>query len=169
MDPLAATNYEIVEAACFVGEHRGGRPGAWADDVYTGVSWADVCMTARDQQDAAEADREDLCDDDLEVNTQARDDPADAGDESAYLDLSELAIELDFVVEHHHEDDNPDDDEEAWSPFGTAPPGAPPVYRASEANAMAEEQSADDSRTDHARRRSRYVDDETYDEAAVGR
>jgi len=165
MDPLAATNYEIVESACFVGEHRGGRPGAWADDVYTGVSWADVCMTARDQQDAAEADREDLCDDDLEVNTQARDDPADAGDESAYLDLSELAIELDFVVEHHHEDDNPDDDEEAWSPFGTAPPGAPPAYRASEANAMAQEQSDDESRTDHVRPRSRYVDDE----AAVSR
>ena len=55
MDPLAATNYEIVEAACFVGEHRGGRPGPWAEDVYTGVPWADVCMTARDQQDAAEA------------------------------------------------------------------------------------------------------------------
>ena len=36
MEPLAATNYEIIEAACFVGEHRGGRPGPWADDVYTG-------------------------------------------------------------------------------------------------------------------------------------
>ena len=90
---FAATNYGIVEAACFVGEHRGGRPGPWADDVYTGVSWADVCMTARDQQDAAEAEREDLGDEDLEVNTQAPDDPPDASDESAFLDLSEFADE----------------------------------------------------------------------------
>ena len=86
MVPLAATNYEIVEAACFVGEHRGGRPGAWADDVYTGVSWADVCMTAQDQQDSAEAERDDPGDDDLEVNTQAPDDPPDVSDEPAYLE-----------------------------------------------------------------------------------
>ena len=72
MEPIAATNYEIIEAACFVGEHRGGRPGPWADDVYTGVSWADVCMTARDQQDAAEEERDDVGDDDLEINTHAR-------------------------------------------------------------------------------------------------
>ena len=166
MDPLAATNYRIVEAACFVGEHRGGRPGPWAEDVYTGVPWADVCMTARDQQDAAEAEREDLGDDDLEVNTHAPDEPPpDASDESAFLDLSEFAVELHSVVQHHDEDDDPDDDEETWSPFGTAPPGAPPSYRAGEANAMAQEQSDDESRTDHVRPRSRYLDDE----AAVSR
>ena len=101
----------------------------------------------------------------MEVNTQAPDDPPDASDESAFLDLSEFAVELDFAVEHHDEDDDPDDDEEAWSPFGTVPPGAPPSYRAGEANAMAQEQSDDETRTDHARPRSRYLDDE----AAVGR
>jgi len=164
MDPLAATNYEVVEAAWFVGEHRGGRPGDWANDVYTGVSWTGVCMSARDQQDAAEAERDDLGDDDLEVNTQAPDDPPDASDESAYLDLSELAIELGFVVEHHHEDGNPDDDEEPGSPFGT-PPGAPPAYRASEAGALAEQKSDDETATAApVHRRSRYVDGE----AAVG-
>ena len=42
MEPVAATNYEIIEAACFVGEHRGGRPGPWSGDVYTGASWAGV-------------------------------------------------------------------------------------------------------------------------------
>ena len=59
MEPSAATDYEIVEAACFVGEHRGGRPGTWADDPYVGKAWADVCMNVRDQQDAAKQKRED--------------------------------------------------------------------------------------------------------------
>ena len=48
MEPSAAMNYEISEAACFVQEHRGGRPSEWANDIYTGVSWAGVYMTARD-------------------------------------------------------------------------------------------------------------------------
>jgi len=60
----------------------------------------------------------------------------------------------------HDEDDDPDDDEEAWSPFGTAPPGAPPAYRAGEANAMAAEQSDDDPPTKPVVRQSRYLDDE---------
>ena len=60
MKSSAATDNEIVEAACFVGEHLGWRPRPWADDPYTGASWAGVCMTARgDQQDAAEQERED--------------------------------------------------------------------------------------------------------------
>ena len=87
-------------------------------------------MTARDQQDAAEEEREDVGDDDLEVNTQVPDQPPDASDESAFLDLNESAAELGFVLQNHDEDDEPDDDEEAWSPFGTAaPPDAPPAYR----------------------------------------
>ena len=165
MDPLAATNYEIVEAACFISEHRGGRPGDWASDVYTGVSWVDVCMTARDQQEAAEDEEGDVGDDDFETNTP-HDVAPEQRDESAYLDLSELAVELDFVVEHHHEDDDPDDDEEAWSPYGTAPPGAPPAYRAREANAMAAAES-DDEPPDNTpvHQRSRYV----LDEAAESR
>ena len=116
-------------------------------------------MTARDQQDAAEEEEDDVGDDDLEINTQPVDAP-EQGAESAYLDLSELAVELDFVVEHHDEDDDPDDDEEPWSPFGT-PPGAPPAYRAGEADALAEEKSDDETTTaDPVRRRSRYLDDE---------
>ena len=80
MEPVAATNYGIIEAACFVGEHRGGRPGPWAGDVYTGVSRAGVCMAARDHQGAAEKERDDARDDDLEVNTQAPDQSPDASD-----------------------------------------------------------------------------------------
>jgi len=159
IEPIAALNYETTEAACFVGEHRGGRPGPWTDDVYTGVSWTDVCMTARDQQDAAEEEREDVIDDDLEINTPP-DDAPDASDKSTFLDLNEFATELDSVLQNHDEDDNPDDDEAAWSPFGTAPPGAPPAYRAGEANTMAAEQSDDERRAQPAVRRSWYLDDE---------
>ena len=122
-------------------------------------------MTARDQQDAAEEQREDVAADDLQINTQVPDHPPDASDESAFLDLNEFAAELDSVLENHDEDDDPDDDEQARSPFGTAPRGAPPAYRAGEANAMAEEKSDDESPAAPVRRRSRYVDDE----AAVGR
>ena len=98
-------------------------------------------------------------------STRTPDDPPHASDESAFLDLNEFAAELDSVLENHDEDDDPDDDEEAWSPFGTAPPGAPPAYRAGEANAMAAEQSDDESAAAPVRRRTRYVDDE----AAVSR
>ena len=122
-------------------------------------------MTARDQQDAAEEQREDVAADDLQINTQVPDHPPDASDESAFLDLNEFAAELDSVLENHDEDDDPDDDEEAWSPFGTAPPGAPPAYRAGEANAMAAEQSDDESAAAPVRRRTRHVDNE----AAVSR
>ena len=101
----------------------------------------------------------------MEINTPP-DDPPHASDESAFLDLSESAAELDSALENHDEDDGPaDDDEEEWSPFGTAPPGAPPAYRAGEANAMATEQSDDESAAAPVRRRNRYVDDE----AAVSR
>ena len=117
-------------------------------------------MTARDQQDAAEEERDDVGDDDLEVNTQAPDQPADASDESAFLDLNEPAAELDSALQNHDEDDDPDDDEAAWSPFGTAPPGAPPAYRAGETNEMAAQQSDDEPRAQPAVRRSRYLDGE---------
>ena len=72
-------------------------------------------MASRDQQDAAEEEREDVGDDDLEINTPP-DDAPDASDESAFLDLNEFATELDSVLQNHDEDDNPDDDEAAWSP-----------------------------------------------------
>ena len=161
MEPNAATDYEIAEAACFVGEHRGGRPRPWADDAYTGTSWADVCMTARDQQEAAEQEREDT---DGEFNDlpdqheQTRDDPPYVSDESTLLDLNDFAAELNTALENHDDDDDPDDDNAAWSPFGAPPPGAPPAYRAVEANAMAEEQSDDESTAAERPMRPRHLD-----------
>ena len=98
MDPLAATNYEVIEAACFVSEHRGGRPGPWADDMYTGVSWADVCMAARDQQGAAEEEREDNADADLpHEHAQTPDHPQDASDQSAVRNVNILKMALSMI------------------------------------------------------------------------
>ena len=93
---------------------------------------------------------------------QTPDDPPDVSDESAFLDLNDFAAELNTALENHDEDDDPDDDDAAWSPFGTPPPGAQPAYRAGEANAMAEEESDDESTAAQGpvRPRSRYLDDE---------
>ena len=128
-----------------------------------------ACMTSRDQQDAAEQEREDT---DGEFNDlpdqheQTRDDPPHVSDESAFLDLNDFAAELNTALENHDEDDDPaDDDDAAWSPFGTPPPGAPPAYRAAEANAMAEVQSADESTAAERPIRPRYLDCLFDDEA----
>ena len=122
-------------------------------------------MTARDQQDAAEEEREDT---DGEFNdlpdqhVQTPDDPPDVSDEPAFLDLNDFAAELNTALENHDEDDDPDDDDAAWSPFGTPPPGAQSAYRAGEANAMAEGESDDESTAAQGpvRPRFRYLDDE---------
>ena len=88
-------------------------------------------MTARNQQGAVEEEREDIAGDDLpDQHAQTPDHPPDESDESAFLDLNDFAAELNSALKNHDEDDDPDDDEEAWSPFGTPPPGAPPAYRA---------------------------------------
>ena len=39
MEPSAAMDYGIIDAACFVQAHRGGRPGEWVSGIYTGKSW----------------------------------------------------------------------------------------------------------------------------------
>ena len=73
-------------------------------------------MSARDQQDAAEQERDD---NDGEFNdlpdqhAQTRDDPPHVSDESAFLDLNDFAAELNSVLDNHDEDDDPDDDDEA--------------------------------------------------------
>ena len=52
MDPRAAEDYDIVEAAAFVAESRTVRPGTWPNDIYVGKDFMTVCMFAREQQDA---------------------------------------------------------------------------------------------------------------------
>ena len=129
-------------------------------------------MTARDQQDAAEQEREDT---DGEFNDlpdqhgQTRDDPPHVSDESALLDLNSFAAELNTALENHDEDDDPEDDDAARSPFGAPPPGAPPAYRAVEAHAMAEEQSDDEPTAAQRPIRHRYLDGLFDDEAAKSR
>ena len=54
MDPRAAEDYDITEAAAFVAESRTARPGTWANGSYdVGKGFMSVCMFAREQQDAA--------------------------------------------------------------------------------------------------------------------
>ena len=41
MDPRAAEDYDIVEAAAFVAESRTVRPGTWPNDIYVGKDFDD--------------------------------------------------------------------------------------------------------------------------------
>ena len=55
------------------------------------------------------------------------------------------------------------DGDDGASAHGAAPPGAPPAYRAREANAMAEEESESEREDAPRKPRSRYIDDEADD------
>jgi hypothetical protein len=59
MDPTAASKYDVIESAVFISaDKRGARPGAWADDEYTGIDFMTVMMTAADQHAEANAQRD---------------------------------------------------------------------------------------------------------------
>ena len=59
MDPTASRKCEVIEVAAFISaERRGARPATWADDRYTGVGFVTVIMTAADQHEEANAERE---------------------------------------------------------------------------------------------------------------
>ena len=133
-------------------------------------------VNARDQQGAAEQEREN---NDGEFSYE-RDEPEATfvSEESPYLDLNVFAAELTAVLEKHHDDDvdhdvdggeHPDDTDEAWAAYGGAPPGAPPAYRAAEANAMAAEEPSDDEIPPEPPKRPRYATGAFDDEAAEGR
>ena len=68
-------------------------------------------MNARDQQDAAEQEREDT---DGKFFEQ-RDEPerTHVSDESPFLDPNDFAAELTTVLENHDDDNDPDDDDAA--------------------------------------------------------
>ena len=51
LDSSAAKDLAIVEAAAFVPEKRGVAPGSWADAIFTGLSFGQVCMTAMDARE----------------------------------------------------------------------------------------------------------------------
>jgi len=47
MDPCAAEDYDIAEAAAFVAESRTARPGTWANGIYVGNDlWLCACLRA---------------------------------------------------------------------------------------------------------------------------
>ena len=58
LDSSSARDVSIVEHAAFASEKRGERPGTWADDKYTGLSFDQVCMQAMDARE--ERNNEDM-------------------------------------------------------------------------------------------------------------
>ena len=161
MDPRAAEDCVVVEAAAFVAESRTVRPGTWANGIYVGKDFMTVCMFAREQQDAAFAAQS-------ENGTVNADVPASppppvypttpangpdlgslAGDHLAHLCAEEEADDLEI-----------NEQDRAWR--GDAPPGAPPAYRSAEAQRQAEEEPDEELQRERPRqKRNRYVDDES--------
>ena len=79
------------------------------------------------------------------------------------FDLSDFAVELEAVVggASGSEAEDADDDDGATS-HGAAPAGMYPSYRDDEANALAEEESNEETEAPRCPR-SRYIDDEADD------
>ena len=116
MDPTAASKYDVIESAVFISaDKRGARPGAWADDEYTGIDFMTVTMTAADQHEEANAQRDEAENPDFNG--------ADSVPEVDEFDLSEFAVELEEAVvggASDSEAEQPDDDDDA-SANGTHP------------------------------------------------
>ena len=158
MDPTAASKYDVIESAVFItADKRGARPGGWADDEYTGIGFMTVTMTAADQHEEANAQRDEAANSDFNG--------ADSVPEVDEFDLTEFAVELEEVVggASGSEAEDADDDDGASAHGAAAPPGAPPAYRAREANALAQEESESEREEAPRKPRPRYIDDEADD------
>ena len=158
MDPTAASKYDVIESAVFItDDKRGARPGSWADDEYTGIDFMTVTMTAADQHEEANAQRDGAENPDFNG--------ADSVPEVDEFDLTEFAVELEEAVAGGASDSEAEDadDDDGASAHGATPPGAPPDYRARKANAMAEEESESEREEAPREPRSRYIDDEADD------
>ena len=95
VDPTAASKYDVIESAVFISaERRGARPGTWADDLYTCNDFMTVMMTAADQHEGANAQRDEAENPDYFDGANAAH-SAPVVDE---IDLSEFAVELEAVV-----------------------------------------------------------------------
>lgn len=102
LDSSCAKNIEIVEAAAFVPEKRGARPGAWADGKYTGMSFDQVCMTAMDLREEQNDARMERQLEEANARGHAHDGHADADpvpDEATTVDMSSLVHELAGLVD----------------------------------------------------------------------
>ena len=160
MDPTAASKYDVIEAAAVISAgRRGARPGTLADDEYTGIDFMTVMMTAADQHEGSNAQRDEAENPDYFDGANAANSVPVVGE----FDLSEFAVELEAVVGggSDSEAEAADDDNEATA-YGADPPGMYPSYRNAEANAMAEEESEEKFERPRAPR-SRYIDDEAED------
>jgi len=130
--------------------------GPWADDEYVGIDFMTVTMTAADQHEEANEQR------DEEENPDFN--RASSVPEVDEFDLTQFADELrEFVQGASDSEPEQSDDDDGATAQGGAPPGAPPEYRAREAAAMAEEESESEEEETRRKPRSRYVDDEADD------
>ena len=94
MDPTAASKYGVIESAVFISaERRGARPRSWADDEHTGIDFMTLMMTAVDQHEEANAQRDEAENPDFDGANAANSAPV-VGE----FDLSEFGVELEAVV-----------------------------------------------------------------------
>ena len=158
-----ASNIEIVEAAAFVPERRGARPGAWADDKYTGMSFDQVCMTAldlREEENNARMERQVE-----EENARGHAHAGRVPDEATTVDMSSLAHELAGLADAAGDSDSD-------SPFAGLPSYAEDRAQHEEATGatMSDDDTDSEERKSEARRQSqalgrgRYLDDEADDD-----
>ena len=157
VNPMAAEEYAIVEAAAFRSEKQCERPGDWADDEYAGVAFSTVCTMALDlREDQRNADMEaDI------ANEQAHHRARESNGEST--DLDSIALELAELVQTRGDDD---DDDDGY----TLPAYAESQAREQEENGTTmsddddkgtdDDESATVRRSEYAARRSRFVLDE---------
>ena len=159
MDPRAAEDYDIVEAAAFVAESRTVRPGTWSNGIYIGKGFMAVCVFAREQQDAEFAAQSDNGTVNADVPARPPT-PVYPTTPANGIDLGSLAGELaQLAAEDEAGDLEVNQQDGAWQ--GDAPPGAPPAYRSAEAQQQADEESDAELQREKPRpKRNRYIDDE---------
>ena len=104
LDSSAAKDMAIVEAAAFVPEKRGVAPGSWADGMYTGLSFDQVCMTAMDAREDLNERMQRTMDEEHTAAQPAPDDYSTTGD-STTLDLGDLAAQLHEIASRQDDDD----------------------------------------------------------------
>ena len=156
LDCSAAQNIGLVEAAAVVPEKRGARPGTWADDDYTGISFSQVCMTAMDLREEENNERMERQIEEEHTHVYAH---AARVDETATVDMSSLAIQLASLV-----DATSDSDSEADSECTQLPSYAEAHAQEEEANGttMPDDDTGSEERKAAAVRKSQAVGRRRY-------
>ena len=127
MDPTAASsNCDGIKSAVFISaERRGARPGNRADGEYTGIGFMTVMMTAADQHEEANAQRDEAENPEFDGANAANSVPV-VGE----FDLSEFAVELEAVVGGASDSEGEDSDgDDGAAAYGADPPDRAAIPR----------------------------------------